>query len=161
MKGNLARMASLISRSRSPPLPRLDTKLSLVSVEDLTQAITLSAVAPQANGKTYCVTDGSDYTVQEIEQAIYAALGKKLPARKMPRMVLYVAAVSMGWVRKILNLFGLGNRRAGGITGRTYKNQVTDNASSNVQLCEELGFKPTTSFHEPLPRILQSITKRA
>jgi len=154
MKGNLARMASLISRGRLPPLPRLDTKLSLVGVEDLTQAIMLSVEAPQANGKIYYVTDGIDYTVQEIEQAIYAALGKKLPAWKTPRMVLYIAAVSMGWVRKILNLFGLGNRWAGGITERTYKNLVTDNAISNDQLCDELGFKPTTSFHESLPRIL-------
>ena len=161
MKGNLARMASLISRGRLPRLPRLDTKVSLVSVEDLAQAIVLSVEAPQANGKTYSVTDGVDYTVQEIEQAIYAALGKKLPAWKMPRMVLYVAAVSAGWVRKISNLFGLGNKLAGGLSGGTYKNLVTDNAISNDQLCKELGFKPTTSFHESLPRILQSIAKKA
>ena len=155
MKGNIAAMVSLISRGRLPPLPSLDPHLSLVSVEDLACAILLASEACEANGKTYLVTDGLDYSIKDMEQAIYAAVGKRVPAWRTPHVVLYSAASIAGWAAKIRSFFGPGKGLISGISGKTYKKLVADNLFSNGQICKELGFKPTTTFYESLPRILK------
>lgn len=161
MKGSIASMITRIANGRLPPLPRLDNQISLVSVADLVQALTLVVDAPVAPGKTYPVTDGVSYRVGEIEQAIYAALGKNLPAWRTPRMVLYGAAVLAGCLDKLLRLVGLKQWTAGGISGRTYQNLVSDNLFSNDEICSELGFKPAVNFYDSLPAIVESITIKA
>ncbi|MDP6416189.1 MAG: SDR family NAD(P)-dependent oxidoreductase [Gammaproteobacteria bacterium] len=160
MKGNINRMISMISKGRLPPLPKLDSRLSLVGVEDLAGAITLATDATEADGKTYYVTDGVSYSVNEMEQAIYAALDKKIPAWRTPRMVLYAAAAAAGCLGKLLNSIGL-KRDAGGISGRTYQNLITDNLFSNGPLCEELGFTPKSNFYDSLSHIIETIDKHA
>ncbi|MDA1372680.1 MAG: SDR family NAD(P)-dependent oxidoreductase [Proteobacteria bacterium] len=160
MKGNIAGMITRIANGRLPPLPRLDNRISLVSVADLVQALTLAVDAVVAAGKIYPVTDGVSYRVGEIEQAIYAALGKNLPAWRTPRMVLYGAAVLVGCLHNLLSLVGFKRGAGGGISGRTYQNLVSDNLYSNDVICSELGFKPVVNFYDSLPAIVDSITKK-
>ncbi|MFN3162858.1 MAG: NAD-dependent epimerase/dehydratase family protein [Pseudohongiellaceae bacterium] len=46
MRGNLLTMAKLIAAGRLPPLPRLENRLALVSVQDLCRAAILAAAGP-------------------------------------------------------------------------------------------------------------------
>ena len=161
MKGNIASMISLVDRGLLPPLPALNSQISLIGVDDLVQALTLAIEVPYAAGKTYTVTDGESYSIVEIERAIYHALGRKFPAWRTPRMILYAAAVSAGWISScwaFISNLGPGNngRKVSSISARTYKSLVSDNLFSNEQLCQELGFKPATTFYQTLPKILKA-----
>ena len=161
MKGNIASMISLIGKGQLPPLPKVETKISLVGIGDLVQAIVLAINNSDAAGQTYYVTDGIRYSIAEIEEAIYRAWGRKIPAWKTPHMLLYGAAGLAGLLTRFFMLIGLKRRSAGGISGRTYRNLVTDNLFSNEQLCRELGYKPVCNFYEALPHIVESIDRQA
>ncbi len=146
MKGNLAAMVRLIGRGRMPPLPRLDTRLSLVGLEDLCRAALLAA-DDRADFATYLVTDGLTYALNEIEASIYRALGKPAPRWRSPRVLFYLAAVAAG----LLSRVGL-SRTSLGV--RTYRNLVTENLHSNQPICDALGFTPHQSFYTDLPELL-------
>ena len=87
MKGNIASMISMIYRGRLPRLPSLSSKISLLGVEDLANAILLAANSDQT-AKTYTVTDGQSYPIAAIEEAIYRCLGKRMPRWRTPAVVL-------------------------------------------------------------------------
>ena len=65
-------------------------------MEDLARAILLAANAGPAPG-IYSVTDGEEYRINEIESAIYAALGKTLPRWRAPAVLLYCRRRT-GWI---------------------------------------------------------------
>jgi len=143
MKGNLAAMIRMIDRGVLPPLPELDTQLSLVGLNDLCRAALLALESGQADGKTYLVTDALTYRLNSIEAAIYQAMGKDKPDWHSPRGIFYLAAVAAG----LLNRFGLLKT---GLGIHSYRNLVADNVFSNHQICEELGFNPQQTFYTAL-----------
>lgn len=149
MKGNIAAMINLINRHRLPPLPKLENQISLLGVDDLTQAIILSLKNHRANGKVYTVSDGMDYKINDIEAAIYGGLGRKSPAWRSPRMVLYGAAA-------LAELAAKAGLKVSGIGLRTYRNLVQDNQVSNSKISEDIGFKPSMSLYDALPEIIQA-----
>jgi UDP-glucose 4-epimerase len=100
MKGALAAMIRLIGRGKLPPLPKLNTQLSLVGLEDLCRAALLAADEQAAIG-TYLVTDGQTYGLNEIEAAIYQALGKRAPSWQSPRTLFYLAAATAGLLNRV------------------------------------------------------------
>ena len=150
MKGNISRMISMIERGRLPPLPEVNNQISLISVEDLATAIRLAMDAPVSKQQTYTLSDGESYSIAELERAIYAALGKPFPRWRTPHMVLYGASVIAGLLSSITG-------RGGAISTRTYRNLTSDNLFSNEKAVSELGFKPSMTFFEELPKIVESI----
>jgi UDP-glucose 4-epimerase len=154
MKGNIAAMISLIHRGLMPRLPALHSRISLLGVEDLASAILLAANTDRSSqtSQIYTVTDGRVYPVTAIEEAIYQALGKRLPRWKTPAVILYAGAVLAGIMAKILG-------RRSSISGRTYRNLTTDNLFSNDEICAELGFKPSSNLYGMLPQIVEEIVE--
>lgn len=152
MKGNIASMISMINRGRLPRLPALDNQISLLGVDDLAEALLLALKSTQVSGKTYTVTDGQQYSIGEIEQAIYQALGRRLPRWRTPAVVLYLASAVAG----LLSRF---RRDGGAISNRTYRNLTSDNLFSNDEICEQLGFRPSKTLYQALPEIVDEITK--
>lgn len=153
MKGNIAAMISLIHQGRLPRLPKLRSRISLLAVEDLAAALVLALKATQLSGKTFTVTDGQVYPIGDIEQAIYQALGKRLPRWRTPAVVLYLAAAAAGLRSRFRS-------DDGSISGRTYRNLVNDNLFSNDEICEQLGFQPSTTLYQALPEIVDEITRK-
>jgi UDP-glucose 4-epimerase len=149
MAGNIAAMIRLIRRGMLLRLPRLDTRLSLVSADDVARAVCLALEKPESGVRSYLLTDGEEYSISAIEAAIYQALGRNLPALAMPRVLLYGAAATAGVLNRLRG-------KKGGISLRTYHNLVTDNLHSARQIREELGFFPNTTFYQKLPDIIDS-----
>lgn len=147
MKGNIAAMLSLIRRGLLPPLPRLDTRYSLIGLEDLCRAALLAAASKEADGKTWYVTDGLEYGLNEIEAALYLALGKKKPGWNSPRLVFLTAALAAGLASKL-------SGRKGSLGIRTYRNLISDSLFSNRPICEALGFNPQQTFYTALPGLI-------
>ena len=150
MKGNISAMISMIARGQLPPLPRLENRLSLVGVDDLARAAVLAAENMVAGGKIYYVTDGESYLINGIEQAIYQALGRKLPGWKSPRVLLYVASALAGLLGKMTG-------RGSSIGTRTYYNLVRNNCFSNQEISSDLGFVPASNLYDELPVIVAQI----
>ena len=154
MKGNIASMISMIDRGRLPPLPRLKNKISLLSADDLAQALLLVLAARETKAQIYTLTDGRQYVIEDIEKAIYCALDKLLPSWRTPRMVLYCASLIAGLVSSITS-------GSGAISTRTYRNLTSDNLFSNERAVADLGFVPSTDFFQQLPKIVKGIRNTA
>jgi len=74
-RGNLERMAKAIRSGWFPPLPETGNKRSLVHVQDVVEAVRVVAKRPEANGKTYIVSDSQVYSTREIYEAIRVVTG--------------------------------------------------------------------------------------
>jgi hypothetical protein len=85
--------------------------------------------------------------LNEIEAAIYRALGKRAPRWHSPRALFYLAAASAG----LLNRVGLMNT---GLGLRTYRNLLATSLCSNQQICDALGFTPRQTFYTALPALI-------
>lgn len=152
MKGNIAGMISMIARGRLPPLPHISSRISLVSVQDVVQAITLATSSENTNGRTFTITDGQVYVVSEIEAAIYQVLGKTTPRWRTPAVILYVASAVAG----LLNKIGV---RQSSISARTYRNLMNDNLFDSTEICSELGFEPSMNLYDALPEIVEDTAR--
>ena len=150
MKGNIAGMIAMILKGRLPPLPKLSSRISLLGVQDLAQAIILAARVKKAEGQIYTITDGESYAVSEIEGAIYQISGRPMPTWRTPAVLLYAASAAAG----LLNKIGL---RKSSISTRTYQNLMNDNLFDNEKACQELGFEPSTTLYKALPEIIENI----
>ncbi|GAB5497729.1 MAG: SDR family oxidoreductase [Pseudohongiellaceae bacterium] len=147
MGGNLYTMARLIANRRLPPLPRLDNRLALVSVQDLCRVALAVAQQPDCAGQVYTVSDAEPYTPTQIEAAIYQALGRKKPAWHTPRMVFFAAAAAAELVGR------MGLTRSGfGLA--SYNTLVTDNPVSVQELADAINYQPTMTLYDALPDIL-------
>lgn len=150
MKGNIAGMISMIAGGRLPPLPPINSRISLVSVQDVVQAIILATTCENSNGRTFTLTDGQAYAVSEVEAKTYQLLGKTPPRWRTPAVILYVASAVAG----LLNQAGI---RRSSISVRTYRNLMNDNLFDNAAICSELGFEPSMTLYDALPEIVENI----
>lgn len=147
MQGNLAALIRLIARGLLPPLPKLDTRLSLVGLHDLCRAALLAADSEQSNGRIYLVTDSQVYKLNDVVASIYQAVGKSCPAWHSPRALFYLAAVAAS----LANRIGVTST---GFGVRSYRNLVADNVFDSQLLCNELSFVPQQTFYTALPDLV-------
>jgi nucleoside-diphosphate-sugar epimerase len=158
MRGNIASLISMIHKGIMPPLPQLDTEISLIGVEDVCQAIGLAIESKAAKGKIYSLTDGLQYSVNDIEKSIYEVVGRKVPGWKTPLLLMYLVVNIAGVIGKSFGALGIRIPIVSDISSRTYENLVSENLFDNSLACAELGFKPTTTFFNSLRNILSGHT---
>jgi nucleoside-diphosphate-sugar epimerase len=137
-----------------PPLPRLNNKISLLSVDDLAQALLLALDVLETKLQVYTLTDGKQYSIEDIQSAIYRTLDKPMPGWRTPHMVLYAASVIAGAVSSIIG-------GSGAISTRTYRNLTSNNLFSNERAIADLGFAPSTDFFQQLPKIVKAVRNTA
>lgn len=150
MKGNLPRMIEGIAGGRFPPWPRGANRRSMVWVEDVVRAALLATTRPEANGKTYVVTDGEAYSTRRIYEAICCALGKPVPHWSVPMPVLRGIALvgdAIGAVRR--KRFVFDSEALEKLAGSAWY--------SSRAIEEELGFTPTKRLEDVLPEIVATI----
>ena len=171
-RGNIATMVRLMRAGRLPRLPVLNTKISLVSVIDVATALVTAASAdldcdpnpessgsatsntaantkPKQQGKPavrVTLTDGVDYSLNAIQDAIYATIERHPSRLRLPGVLLFAAASAA----ELLGYLGLSRS---GISRRTYRQLTRDNLFDNTEAQRALGFVPTTTFFEALPSI--------
>ena len=157
MRGNITTLISLISRRIAPPLPSLQSRISLVGVEDVSEAVALVLESKKAKGQTYLLTDGQEYRINDIEAAIYCAVGRQIPSWTTPLLLIYVSLEIAQLLGRFLRLFGIRHRILEGLSDRTYDTLVKDNLFCSKKIIEELGFKPKVTFYSSLPEIVEGI----
>ncbi|MGM0634324.1 MAG: NAD-dependent epimerase/dehydratase family protein, partial [Pseudomonadota bacterium] len=151
MKGNLMTLIRLARRGRLPPLPDLPERFSLVSVDDLCQAVWLAAsgAGPDTDTPVYPVTDGHVYGLREVETAIRQALGRPQPRWALPRSALFLGALGLEIADRFLRLDnapGLRNYHA------LTRGRVVDDRATR----EALAYEPVGRFQDVLPDLISS-----
>jgi nucleoside-diphosphate-sugar epimerase len=138
-RGNLERMARAIQSGWFPPLPKIRNKRSLVHVQDVCEVMRLVASRPEADGKTYIVSDPQPYSSREIYEAINTALGFSTSPKY---------AVPVGLLRAV----GCVNRRAREIIDRLLGSAFY----SPDRIERELGWRARVSLGDGLKEMLSN-----
>jgi len=157
MRGNIALLIRLITKGLIPALPVLENRFSMVGVNDLSRAISLSIKSERANGRTYLVTDGQQYSISAVERETYKVMGKKMSGLKLPHMLLYAIFLVVDLLGRVLRVLKFNLPALGNLNLRTYKRLVSDNLFNSNEICDELSFKPESTFYSELPRIIKKI----
>jgi UDP-glucose 4-epimerase len=76
-KGNVYRMIEAVDRGRFAVIGRGGNRRSMVYVENVVEATLAVAGRLDLAGDTYIVTDGTDYSVRELYEAIARSLGRR------------------------------------------------------------------------------------
>ncbi len=156
MRGNLMTLLRLIQKRRLPPLPRLESRLSLVGVDDLCLALMAMAAPDPSLGNTprsatdiplYPVTDGQLYRLKEIELGIRQACRQRVPQWSVPVSVCYVGVLMAEILGRLLpwkNVPGL----------RTWRTMTRDQPVDDSITRRELSYNPRSNFYDALPSII-------
>lgn len=146
-KGNLFRMISAIDRRLFPALPDLGNRRSMVHVSNVVDAAILAAINPAANGQCYIVTDARAYSTRELYEMICQGLGKRVPRWHIP-----VGA---------LKALGRMGDAIGQIRGRRFlfdsdalEKLIGSAWYSSDKISYELGYRPSITFEDALPEII-------
>lgn len=154
MKGNLMTLLRLIQRGRLPPLPDFKAGFSLIGVEDLCTAISRAADYLEgtsgAEAGVFPVTDGTLYTLKEVEAAIRRALGKSPGRHATPAWLFYLGALSLEVTGRLLRLRNAPGLRTYRALSRPY---TVDDSASRM----ELGYNPAHSFYQVLPALMADL----
>ena len=107
VKGNLRKMLSGIEKGWFPPLPEVGNRRSLIHVDDLVQALLLTAADDRANGEIFIATDGVPHSSREIYVAMCHILEKSVPRWSIPKFLFErVFLLSPRFRYKAEKLFG-------------------------------------------------------
>lgn len=148
VKGNLAQLMTLFSKSWAPCLPSVANRRSMVSVWDLVEAVLLAARSERARGEVYIVTDDHTYATKEIEWAIRSALGKTRWGVPIPRfMFKWAAALSERHDQTTGRTLGWSRAQDAALFGNAYY--------SCEKIKQHLGYRPQWDFHAALPEMLR------
>lgn len=147
MKGNLAAWIRRVQTGSVPPLPNVKTRIALIGVRDLAQAVLLTLSNDKVWGKCWTVADGNAYGIKDIERAIRLCCGKSAARLSTPKVCYYGAAL-LGQLKE--NISG---NAAFNLKGyRTLFNDEFENGEPFRQLS---GFIPQDNLYKALPEIVE------
>jgi nucleoside-diphosphate-sugar epimerase len=108
VRGYLYQLLRIMDLPWIPRVPEVGNRRSMISVDDLSQ-VSLHAIRDlQGCHRPFFVTDGEAYSTARIASTLRAALGRKVPNRTIPTVLLRVGArigdllESMGVSRTLL-----------------------------------------------------------
>lgn len=150
-KGNLDLMTRAVRRGIFPAITFPPNRRSMIHVRDVVQACLLAAAHPEACGQTYILTDGGEYSTNEMLAWIYEALGKK-PGLAAPFAMLDAGA-RLG---DMLERFGIH------VPLNTDKlSKLAGSARySNAKIRRELGFEPVWDLRQGIHEMVEGMTRR-
>lgn len=139
VKGNLLRLLNTIARGLPLPLDAIHNQRSLLSVDNLVDAIVCCLNAPTAAGQTYLVSDGTDVSTPALIRTLAAGMDK--PARLFPCPVTLLnwAAAALGQRDAVLRLTG---------SLRVDSSRIRRDLNWQPRLSTEAGLKLTAQWYD-------------
>lgn len=132
-KGNLDLMIRAARRGFFPSITFPPNRRSMIHVQDVVQACLLAATHPAACGQAFILTDGGEYSTNEMLAWIHEAWGKK-PGPGLPFAALEAAAALGDMVERLGILAPFNGDRLSKLAGSA--------RYSNAKIRRELGFAP-------------------
>ena len=135
-KGNLQKLTKLIKSGFPFPIPSVENKRSLLSVENLIDFIKLCLTDDRAANKTFLVSDDCDLSTSELVATLASSIGLPNRSIKIPNYLL----------RSVLMLIG---QRA------AYDRLSTSLSIDITETKQIMGWKPPYTPDEMLPNCLR------
>jgi UDP-glucose 4-epimerase len=147
VKGNLAQMLNSISQNTFPVLPEFHNKRSMISLQDVVSAACLAMDDEKANGQTYIITDGIEYSTRQIYLAMCEILGKKITQPAVPVWALRLAGIIGDMIEMVA-------RKPMPIDSSKFRKLVGSACYDSSKIRNELGWLPKYSLYDVLPEMV-------
>jgi len=150
MKGYYVDLIKAIAKNRFIPIGKGMNRRTLIYIKDLARAVIKVLENERSIGEIYNITDGNIYTLREIINEIYRALG-----RNGPKFALSESFVrySLRFYEKTLKLFGINPKY-----GEHLINKYTEDiAVSGEKFIKELGYYPKYSLKEGIKETIDEM----
>ena len=89
MKSNIASWLWRIEKSTMPSLPKSDSQIEMVGINDLCKCISQCLGNNETNNKTYSLSDEYEYNINEIESVAREVFHKKKSLFVCPKWVIF------------------------------------------------------------------------
>ena len=149
MGSNIYKWLSMIKLGKIPALPRSESRILMISVKDLCRCIEKCISNPTTDNKTYVVSDGIPYNINEIELTARQAFSKTVKHLVCPRLLLFSAS-KLG---DLLIIAGIGLP----MNSRIYNMLFNNTAHLSNEFEKDTGFKASTNFLSEIPSIFSEI----
>lgn len=147
-KGNLDLMIRAVRKGFFPAITFPPNSRSMIHVQDVVQACLLAATHPAACGQVFILTDGGEYSTNEVLALVHEALGKK-PGPSVPSAVLRVGA-RLGDVLERLGMHApLNTDRLSKLAGSA--------RYSSAKIRRELGFDPAWDLRRGIHEMVDGL----
>ncbi len=147
-KGNLDLMIRAVRKGFFPIISFPPNRRSMIHVQDVVQACLLATTHPAACGQVYILTDGKEYSTNEMLAWIHEALGKK-PGPAVPYVMLRTGAALGNMLARIGINAPLNGDRLAKLAGSA--------CYSNAKICREIGFKPAWDLRPGIHEMIQGM----
>lgn len=104
VKANFFKLLTLLDREIPLPLGGVENIRSLVYIENLVDAVLLSAIHPHAAGQMYLVSDGQDISTPQLIKKLALLMGKRTCLVQLPSGMLRLLASLVGKTAEIERL---------------------------------------------------------
>ncbi|MDC1527705.1 NAD-dependent epimerase/dehydratase family protein [Gammaproteobacteria bacterium] len=149
MGSNIYKWLSMIKLGKIPALPRSESRILMISVKDLCRCIEKCISNPATDNKTYVVSDGIPYNINEIELTARQAFSRTEKHLVCPRLLLFLAS-KLGDL-----LMNTGIRLP--LNFRIYNMLFNNTAHLSNEFEKDTGFKASTNFLSEIPSIFSEI----
>ena len=147
-KGNLDLMIRAVRKGFFPAITFPPNRRSMIHVQDVVQACLLAATHPAACGQVYILTDGGEYSTNEVLAWIHEALGKK--SGPSVSYAVLRAGVRLGDVLERLGMHApLNTDRLSKLAGSA--------RYSSVKIRRELGFDPAWDLRRGIHEMVEGL----
>jgi len=149
MGSNIYKWLSMIKLGKLPALPSSDSRILMISVKDLCLCIEKCISNSTTDNKTYVVSDGISYSINDIEFTARQAFGKTVKHFVCPRLLLFSAS-RLGDL-----LIKVGIRLP--MNSRIYNMLFNNTVRLSNEFEKDTGFKASTNFFSEIPSIFSEI----
>jgi len=133
VRANFLALLRAVDREWPLPLATVRNRRSLVYVGNLADAILRCLEAPEAAGRSYCVTDGEPISTPELVRALARALGRRARLFALPPRLLELLGALAG-------------------RGASVKRLTRSLAVDDAPIRAELSWRPPFAFDEGMRR---------
>jgi nucleoside-diphosphate-sugar epimerase len=147
----LSRMADLMRRRRFFLIDGGRNQVGLSHVENLSQGMILAALAPEAAGQVYHLTDGESITAHAAFRALAAVVGVDPPRFSLPFPAAFAMAAAMEWIARL--------RRAARppmLTRYAVRMVASDSRYDISKARKELGYNPRLTFNQGIETLFST-----
>lgn len=102
VKGNMLRLMGIIHKGLPLPLAGILNKRSLIGLENIADALILSATRPEAAGQVFLLSDGEDVSTPDLVRMIASAMGRRARLLTIPDFLFRAASSLFPPVRPAL-----------------------------------------------------------
>jgi UDP-glucose 4-epimerase len=141
LKGNYLRLVRALAAGRFVPVGPGTNRRAMINDRDVAEAALLASTHPTAAGRVYNVSDGIEYPLADIIDAMCHALGRRPPRLRLP---LAPVRLGIGAVETVASLIGLQPPVSVG----AIEKYLEDTRVDSRLIREDLGFVPRSGLRD-------------